>query len=37
MVEEKRNRPERKNDHSSLRQEIEKKLKDVFDPYGVFV
>ena len=37
MVEEKRNRPEKKNDHSSLRQEIEKKLKDVFDPYGVFV
>ena len=37
MVQEKINRSEKKNDHSSLRQEIEKKLKDVFDPYGVFV
>ena len=37
MVQEKRNSSEKKNDHSSLRQEIEKKLKDVFDPYGVFV
>ena len=37
MVQEKINRSEKKNDHSSLREEIEKKLKDVFDPYGVFV
>jgi len=37
MVQEKRNRSEKSNDHSSLRQEIEKRLKDVFDPYGVFV
>ena len=28
---------EKKNDHSTLRKQIEKKLKDVFDPYGVFV
>ena len=27
----------KKNNPSSLKNEIEKRLKDVFDPYGVFV
>jgi glycolate oxidase FAD binding subunit len=37
MVQEKRIKQAKRNDHSSLRKEIEKRLKDVFDPYGVFV
>ena len=34
---ERRNKKNKKNNPSSLRKEIEKRLKDVFDPYGVFV
>jgi len=34
---ERRNKKTKKNNPSSLRKEIEKRLKDVFDPYGVFV
>jgi glycolate oxidase FAD binding subunit len=37
MAHERRIKIEKKNDHSPLRKQIEKKLKDVFDPYGVFV
>ena len=37
MAQERRVKIEKKNDHSPLRKQIEKKLKDVFDPYGVFV
>ena len=34
---ERRNKKTKKNNPSSSRNEIEKRLKDVFDPYGVFV
>ena len=37
MVQERRVRLEKRSVDSPLRKQIEKRLKDVFDPYGVFV
>jgi glycolate oxidase FAD binding subunit len=37
MVQERRVRLEKRSGDSLLRKQIEKRLKDVFDPYGVFI
>jgi glycolate oxidase FAD binding subunit len=37
MAQERRVRLEKRSGDSLLRKQIEKRLKDVFDPYGVFI